>query len=320
MTGSTPRWQIILGFATVYILWGSTYLGIRFAIESIPPFLMAGSRFLLSGFLLYAWARIRGAPKPTRRHWAVAAIIGLLLPFIGNGAVVWSEQHVPSGMVSLLVATTPVWMVLVDWASPDGTRPGGPVIIGVITGLAGLALLIGPSEILGGGRVDLLSATVLVVGSVCWAVGSVYSKHASQPSSPLLAIGMQMLAGGALLSLLSIAVGEPRHFDISRVSGKSLFWFVYLFVFGSMIGYTTYIWLLSKAPPAKVATYAYVNPLVAIVLGNLAAGEPITRRMLIAAVTILGAVAVITLVPPSPPETQDAARSRAPIPERSPSP
>jgi drug/metabolite transporter (DMT)-like permease len=300
LTESTPRWQVILGFATVYLLWGSTYLGIRFAIESIPPFLMGGSRFLISGFLLYVWARLRGAPKPTLQHWKVAAVIGFLLPFIGNGAVVWSEQHVPSGMVSLLVATTPVWMVLVDWASPNGRRPAGPVIFGVITGLIGLVLLIGPSEILGGGRVDLLSATALMIGSICWAAGSVYSTHANQPSSPILAIGMQMIAGGAMLTLLSIAVGEPQHFDISRVTGKSLFWFVYLFVFGSMIGYTTYIWLLSKASAAKVSTYAYVNPLVAIVLGNLAAGEPITRRMLIAAATILSAVAVLTLVRSSP--------------------
>ena len=300
MTGATPRWQIVLGFATVYILWGSTYLGIRFAIESIPPFLMGGSRFLISGFLLYAWARLRGAARPTRQHWMIAAGIGFLLPFVGNGAVVWSEQHVPSGMVSLLVATTPVWMVLVDWATPHGKRPTWPVIVGVVVGLIGLALLIGPSEILGGGRVDPLSATVLMIGSICWAVGSVYSKNANQPSSPLLAIGMQMIAGGAMLTLLSIAVGEPQRFDVSRVTGKSLFWFIYLFIFGSMIGYTTYIWLLSKASPAKVSTYAYVNPLVAIVLGNLAAGEPITRRMLIAAATILGGVAMLTLVRASP--------------------
>ena len=284
----------------MYILWGSTYLGIRFAIESIPPFLMGGSRFLISGFLLYGWARMRGAEKPTRRHWIAAFIIGLLLPFVGNGAVIWSEQHVPSGMVSLLVATTPVWMVLVDWASPGGRRPTGAVIAGVVIGLIGLALLIGPSEILGGGRVDVLSATALMIGSICWAAGSVYSKHANQPTSPLLAIGMQMIAGGVLLSLLSISVGEPQRFAISQVTGKSLFWFVYLFVFGSMIGYTTYIWLLSKASPAKVSTYAYVNPLVAIVLGNVAAGEPITRRMLIAAATILGGVAMLTLVRSAP--------------------
>ena len=296
----TPKWQVILGFATVYILWGSTYLGIRFAIESIPPFLMGGSRFLISGFLLYGWARMRGAGKPTRQHWMAAFVIGLLLPFVGNGAVIWSEQHVPSGMVSLLVATTPVWMVLVDWASPGGKRPTGAVIAGVVIGLIGLALLIGPSEILGGGRVDVLSATALMIGSICWAAGSVYSKHANQPSSPLLAIGMQMIAGGVLLSLLSISVGEPQRFDISQVTAKSAFWFVYLFVFGSMIGYTTYIWLLSKASPAKVSTYAYVNPLVAIVLGNVAAGEPITRRMLIAAATILGGVAMLTLVRSAP--------------------
>ena len=297
---ATPRWQVILGFATVYILWGSTYLGIRFAIETIPPFLMAGSRFLVSGFLLYGWARMRGAEKPTAQHWKVALLIGLLLPFIGNGAVVWSEQHVPSGMVSLLVATTPVWMVLIDWWSPGGKRPTVAVVVGVVVGLAGLALLIGPSEILGGGRVDVLSASVLTLGSICWAVGSVYSKHANQPSSPILAIGMQMIAGGVLLSVLSLAVGEPQRFDIARVTGKSLFWFIYLFIFGSMIGYTTYIWLLSKASPARVSTYAYVNPLVAIVLGNVAANEPITRRMLIAAVTILGAVAMLTLVRSTP--------------------
>ncbi len=296
---NTPRWQILLGFATIYIIWGSTYLGIRFALETIPPFMMGGTRFLLSGMLLYVWARMRGAERPQARHWIVAAVLGLLLPFVGNGAVVWAEQHVASGLVSLLVATTPVWMVLVEWARPNGVRPTMPVIFGVIIGLVGLVLLIGPSDLLGGGQVDLLSAAVLMFGSICWATGSVYSRYASVPKSPLLGIGMQMMVGGGLLMLLAASVGELSTFDSSGVSGKSLFWFFYLFVFGSMIGYTTYIWLLSKAPPAKVATYSYVNPLVAILLGNVAAGEPVTKRMLIAAVTILGAVAAITLIRPA---------------------
>ena len=295
----TPRWQILLGFATIYIIWGSTYLGIRFAIETIPPFLMGGSRFFLSGVLLYVWARARGAEKPTARHWKVAAILGFLLPFVGNGAVVWSEQHVASGLVSLLVATTPVWMVLVEWARPDGKRPTLPVVVGVITGLLGLALLIGPSDILGGGQVHIPSAMVLMFGSICWAVGSVYARYAAVPKSPLLGIGMQMIIGGVLLTLLSAFSGEMATFSVSGISTKSLMWWVYLLIFGSMIGYTTYIWLLSKATPAKVSTYSYVNPLVAIVLGNLVASEPVTKRMLIAAATILGAVATITLVKPA---------------------
>lgn len=301
---TAPRWQVLLGFATIYIIWGSTYLGIRFAIETIPPFMMGGTRFLISGLLLYMFARARGAESPTRKHWMVASILGLLLPAIGNGAVVWSEQHVASGLVSLLVATTPVWMVLVEWARPDGKRPTLPVIVGVITGLLGLALLIGPSDILGGGEVDILSAVVLTLGSICWAFGSVYARHATVPKSPLLGIGMQMIVGGALLMALSASVGELNTFDVAAVSKHSFIWFVYLLIFGSMIGYTTYVWLLSQAAPAKVSTYAYVNPVVAILLGNLVASEPITKRMLIAAATILGAVATITLVKPAAPREE----------------
>jgi drug/metabolite transporter (DMT)-like permease len=285
---------VVAAFAAVYVVWGSTYLAILFAIETIPPFLMAGARFLVSGAALYAWTRSRGAPRPTRANWRAAAVVGAFLLVGGNGGVAWSEQRVPSGLAALLVATVPLWMVLLDWWRGGGARPTGRTWAGIAVGFLGLGILVGPAELLGGGAADPLGAGVLVLASVLWAIGSVDSRRAALPESPFQATAMEMLAGGALLVLVGSATGEWGRFDPAAVSGRSLLALAYLIAFGSCVGFTAYIWLLRHVEVAKVSTYAYVNPVVAVFLGWLLAGEPVTARTLAAAAVIVVAVAFIT--------------------------
>jgi drug/metabolite transporter (DMT)-like permease len=287
------RARILAAFAAIYLIWGSTYLGIAIAIQTTPPFVMAGVRFIIAGLVLYAWMRLRGAQRPTRANWIAATIVGGLLLLGGNGAVVWAEQRVPSGIAALLVATLPVWLVLLDWARPKGTRPSGLVLGGLALGLVGVGALVGPASLMGGSRIDVLGALVLMGGSISWAAGSLYSKQAALPASSALGMAMQMLAGGALLLLAGTVAGEWSAVDIGAISPASAGAILYLIVFGSLIGFTAYMWLLRVAPPARVATYAYVNPVVAVFLGWLVLGEPISARTVLAAAIIVGAVALI---------------------------
>ena len=288
------RTRIVLAFAAVYVIWGSTYLAIRFAIETIPPALMAGTRFVIAGAILYVWARAAGAPRPTRAHWRAAIVVGALLLLAGNGAVVWAEQTVPSGLAALLAATTPIWMVLIDWLHHGGERPTRLTTAGLVLGLAGILVLVEPGS-LGGGAVDAVGALALLAGSLAWALGSLYSRHAAMPASPLMATGIEMLAGGVMLLVAGLASGEWRHFALAAVSMRSALGLAYLITFGAIIGFTAYIWLLDVVSPARVSTYAYVNPVVAVFLGWAFAGEPITARTLIAAAVIIGAVGMIAL-------------------------
>lgn len=298
-TASTPpaRAKVLVAFALVYVIWGSTFLAIRYAIETLPPFLMAGGRFLVAGSVLYAWARLRGAAPPTRRHWASAAVIGALLLLTGNGLVVWAEQRVPSGAASLFIATEPLWIVLLDWLSGHGARPSKRVAVGVALGLAGVSLLVQPASLVGGGAIDALGAAALLTAAFSWAAGSLYSRRAHLPPAPLLATAMQLLAGGVLLAAAAALTGELAAFHPHAASTRSLLAVLYLAVFGSLVGYTAYIWLLKVEKPSRVATYAYVNPVVAVLLGWLVAGEPLTPRTIAAAFTIIAAVVMITLVP-----------------------
>jgi drug/metabolite transporter (DMT)-like permease len=286
--------KIFSAFAAVYLIWGSTYLAIRFAIETIPPFLMAGFRFAVAGAVLYIGARLAGAKKPSRIHWGTTTVIGGLLISIGNGALVWAEQRVPSGLASLLVATVPIWMVLLDWAWRDGRRPSSWVMTGLGLGFAGLALLLGPERLQGIGRIDPVGGTVLILGSIAWAVGSLYSLRAALPDSRLLATAMEMLMGGALLLAAGLMTGEATRLQLGEVSLRSAVSLVYLILFGSLVGFTAYIWLLNATTPARASTYAYVNPVVAVFLGWLLAGEPLSMRTILAAAVIVSAVAVIT--------------------------
>lgn len=288
------RGSVVAGFVSVYLIWGSTYLAIRYAIETLPPLLMAGTRFLVAGTILYAWVRLRRGERPDRNHWAPAAIVGGLLLLCGNGALSWSEQRIPSGLAALIVASVPVWMVLLDALGPRGSPPRRGVVAGLVFGFTGLALLVGPRQLAGGERVDLVGAGVLLAGSISWAVGSLYSRSARLPASPLLATAMEMLAGGALLVFVGAMTGETGRLDLSAVSPRSIVAVAYLIMFGSLVGFTTYIWLLRVSTPARVSTYAYVNPVVALFLGWGLGGEPLTGRTLLAAATILAAVALIT--------------------------
>jgi drug/metabolite transporter (DMT)-like permease len=313
---SASTGRIVAAFAAIYIVWGSTYLAIRFAIETLPPFLMAGTRFLVAGALLYAYARARGIARPSAVHWRSATIVGGFLLLGGNGGVVWAEQHVASGIAALLVATVPVWMVLFDWLRPGGARPGRGVLAGLVLGMAGIAILVGPAELAGSGRIHAGGAAVLVMASLFWAVGSIWSRHLPLPR-PTLAIAMEMVAGGALLLAFATLVGEPWRLDPGAASLRSVLALLYLIVFGSLIGFTAYIWLLGVVSAARVSTYAFVNPVVAVFLGWALAAEPITVRVLLAAAVIIAAVMVITLArarQPSPvverPATTGAVRER----------
>jgi drug/metabolite transporter (DMT)-like permease len=305
--------RVAVALGAVYLIWGSTYLAIRFAIETIPPFLMAGARYLTAGALLYGWSRLRGAPRPSLVHWRSAGIIGALLLLLGNGGVVWSEQRVSSGLVALLVSTEPLWIVLLVWFRDRGQRPGGRVIAGLLLGCAGLVLLVRPGSSSGG--LDPLGVVAVLIASLSWAWGSVYSQRAKLPSSPLLSTAMQMLAGGALLLLAATLTGEPAHFALAQVSTRSLLSLAYLVVFGAIIAFTAYVWLLRAAPPVLVSTYAYVNPVVAVLLGWALAGEPLARGTLVAAAVILTGVALISSAQGKkgePAETERPAREPEP--------
>ena len=292
---AAERIEIVLAFAAIYVIWGSTYLAIRFAIETVPPLMMAAVRFLIAGTLLYAWVRARGTPAPRRDEWRATTIVGGLMLLGGNGAVVWAEQRVPSGVTALLVALVPLWMVLLEWARRGGVRPDGRTIAGLALGLGGLAVLVGPEQVLGGGHVDHAGAVVLALGSLSWAAGSLYSRHAHLPAVPMLATAMEMLGGGVLLLLAAGARGEWPQVSLAAISLRSALSVGYLVVFGSLVAFTAYIWLLRATTPARVSTYAYVNPVVAMLLGWALAGEPLAPRTLLAAAIIITAVAMITL-------------------------
>lgn len=287
--------RILLAFAAVYLVWGSTYLFIKYAIETIPPFVLGATRFLASGGLLYAIARLRGGAHPSARDWRSAAVTGVLMLGLGNGAVVWSEQSVPSGVVALIVSTVPIWIVLLDWLRPRGVRPRTSVFAGLALGFVGMVILIGPRAIMGEGHVDAVGALVLFIGSMGWALGTILSKGSKRSGSPLAYSALQMLAAAAAMLITSFVFNEPAQFMLGAVSLRSMLSWVYLVLAGSVIGYTAYIYLLGVVSAAKAATYAYVNPIIAVLLGWAFANEPISVRTLVAAAVILGGVAIITI-------------------------
>ena len=304
---------VAAAFAVVYVVWGSTYLAIRFGVETIPPFLMAGTRHLTAGLLLYGWLRMRGGAKPERRHWKTAAVIGGLLLLGGNGLVTWAEQRVPSGLAALIVSSVPIWMAVLEGIEKK-TRPSGLVILGLLLGVSGIALLVAPARFGGNGHVNLLGAAALLMAALSWSFGSLYSRRADLPSSTLMATAMEMIAGGTILWVAGLVLGEGGRLHLSAISARSALSLAYLIVFGSLLGFTAYIWLLKVSTPARVSTYAYVNPIVAVLLGAAIAGEAITTRILVAALVIVGAVALIINA------RSRASAAAAPPPEAEPSP
>ena len=289
---TAPAWGVVAAFAAVYVIWGSTYLGIRYAVESIPPFLMAGTRNLAAGLLLYALARARRDAPPSLIEWRDATIAGGLMLALGNGGVTWAEQVIPSGVAALLVALTPVWMVLLDWLRPGGTRPRPFVVAGLMVGFLGVALLAR-----GGGNHSSPAydwgVAALMMASMGWACGSIFNRQARKPASPLLGVAMQMIAGGTLMLGFAVARGEGAQFSIDRVTWLSAVAWLYLTAAGSMVGYTAYVWLLHASTPARVATYAYVNPFIAVVLGCTIGHETFTHELFGAGALIITAVILI---------------------------
>jgi drug/metabolite transporter (DMT)-like permease len=291
--GSPGRAAIVIAFAAIYLIWGSTYLAIRFAVETLPPFLMLFARFFTAGVLMYAFLRWRGVPRPAAREWFGAAVVGGLLLLGGTGAVGWAEQWIDSGLAALIVAIVPVWMVVLDWIGPQKRRPTGAVIAGLVLGLVGVAVLVGPVDLSGGGRMQFIGSAVVVFGTLSWATGSVYGSHLPHPSSPWMSAALQMTAGGILLLLFGTAMGEWSRLDPGQMSALSLGALAYLIVFGSLIAFAAYVFLLRYEPPARVGSYAYVNPVVAVFLGWALAAEPVTPRTIVAAAIILTGVVLI---------------------------
>ena len=288
--------KIWLPLLLIYIIWGSTYLAIRFAVSTIPPFLMAGTRFLVAGMILYAWRRLAGDAAPTRRQWFSSAVTGLLLLFGGNGLLSLAEQQAPSGIAALIIGSVPLWMAVIEAFRPGGVRPNLLGALGLLIGFAGIVLLVGPS-FLGGANAEIhpLAIGILIAAALSWSLGSIYSRSADLPASSLLATGMEMLAGGLGLFLAASLKGEWHALLLPRVAASSWIGLAYLTVFGSMVGFTAYAWLLRAAPLPLVSTYAYVNPLVAILLGGLFAHELLNARILLAALVIVSSVVVINL-------------------------
>ncbi len=286
--------KIWIALVALYVVWGSTYLAIRFSVETIPPFLHAALRFLVSGTILYIWRRAAGDPAPTLSNWKSTAIVGAALLLGGNGLVGWAEQRVPSGIAALMISTSPFWLVLFEALRAGGAKPTWQAILGLIAGFGGVFILIGPAEFSGTkAGYDTFGIILLLLAPFFWSMGSIYAKGADMPKSTLLSTGMEMLAGAVALFLVSAVRGELNGFSFGLVSMRSWLGLAYLITFGSLIGFVSYGWLLHNAPISLMSTYAYVNPVVAVLLGNLLADEPLNGRILVAAAIIIGSVIFI---------------------------
>jgi drug/metabolite transporter (DMT)-like permease len=286
--------KFIAAFAAVYLIWGSTYLAIKLAIATIPPFLMLSFRFIPAGLLLYALLRLLGTPAPTRREWLAAAGVGTLMLAGGVGAVAWAERSIHSGLAALLVAAVPMWMVLLDWIGPARRRPTRRVLIGLAVGFLGVGLIVGPAWE-GAGMAGVAAVAAVMFGTLCWAIGSVYSRYLSLPQSSFMASAIEMIAAGGSLFLLAVLFGDTRAFDPSIVSRESALAVGYLIVFGSFIAYAAYVWLLHHTTPARVSSYAFVNPLVAMLLGVWLGDESFGLMAVVAAALVVTSVALVTL-------------------------
>jgi drug/metabolite transporter (DMT)-like permease len=293
-TDNNNALKIGLAFAAIYIIWGTTYLAIRVAVDTIPPFIMAGTRFVIAGVAVFAVLRARGVAMPTRIHWRSAAVVGAFMLVGGNGFVTWSEQQVPSGIAALVVATVPLWMVLFDWLLFGNIRPGKRTAAGLVLGFFGLSLLIGPRLAQGTAGISWLSWLILFLAPVLWSYGSLHSRRANLPENTFMSVSLEMAAGGVLLLLAGLLTGEASELNVGQISSRSLLAMLYLTIFGSIIALTAYVWLLKTVQASRVATYTYVNPVIAVFLGWLLLGEAINSQMLAAAGIIFMAVILIT--------------------------
>jgi drug/metabolite transporter (DMT)-like permease len=284
---------LVAAFAAIYLVWGSTYLAIRYAVETFPPLLMMGVRHLIAGALLYGWVRWRGTPAPRLREWLHPVLIGTMLFLGGHGSLAWAEQRVPSGIAALLVATLPMWIVVLARIRGTERKLSGRALAGLILGFVGVAVLFGPDAWRHNGELNLVGAGAVLFGTFIWAAGTIYMRSVKMPESPVLSSAMQMLAGGASLMIAAALTGEASRFHLAAVTTRSWLALAYLIVFGSIIAFTAYSWLHMVASPSRVATYAYVNPVVAVLIGWALASEPIGVFTVIAMVVILVGVGLV---------------------------
>ncbi|HVV49860.1 MAG TPA: EamA family transporter [Polyangia bacterium] len=284
----------ILAFAAIYVIWGSTYLAIRVGVRSLPPFLMAGCRFVTAGSILYAILRARGVSAPTRAEWGRGALAGLLMLTAGNGLVTWAETRIESSLAALLIAGVPVYVALLDWLRPGGVAPERRVWIGISLGGIGMALLVMRGGASGHESSGLAVAALLLSG-LSWAAGSLYSRYGAMNPNPLMAAAQQMIAGGSAQLLLAVALGEPERMSLATLSGPGIAAFGYLTLIGSLVAFSAFGWLVKTSTPARLSTTAYVNPVVAVILGWALLGETLAPRALAGAALIVCSVAVMTL-------------------------
>lgn len=297
MRDRPSRFAILAAYAAIYFVWGSTYLGIRFTVETMPPFLSGGLRFLAAGAALFAWAWLRGAERPTSAGWLNAAKLASIMILLGYGGVMWAEQVVPSGIAALIISVEPLWFFVLDWLVFRSARPRLKEWAGLALGFAGtLYLAFGEGgasfEAVPGYRIGTF---VIFISTLAWVFGSLLSRKTRIADSTLLGTGMQMLAGGIFLTASGLALGEGSRFLLSQITLKSWLALAYLSVFGSIVAFTAFVWLLKFEPASRVSTHAFVNPVVAVFLGWILGGEQITSRMLVAAVVIVFSVTLITL-------------------------
>ena len=300
---------IAIAFAMVYFFWGSTFIAVSYGVETIPPLMLVGIRQLIAGIVLYPLARFRSKEKPALQDWLSGALIGGLLFIGGNGSIAWAEAKLtPTNITAVMVAMVPLWMALMDWLRPGGPRPTVRIWAALGIGVVGVSLLMSPHIPFIGGAGATVSPTcglVLFAGSLCWAAGSIFSRHLKLPRSLMLSTSIFLIAGGLMVFIASFALGEFRNFDVLHISLRSWLAALYLVIFGSIVGLSAYAYLLRNVQPARVATYAYINPIVAVILGWIFAHETVSVRMLIAAAIILGAV-VMVITAPHAPATEEA--------------
>jgi len=295
VTVRPPAWKVLLAFAIIYFVWGSTFLAIRVGVKEVPPFLLAALRFLLAGIFLYGWMRLKGTPAPSRREWASALLQGTLIFAIDYGCVFWAEQRVPSGLTAVVLATIPVFITLFEIAILRTQRLTLGLSVALIVGIFGVAVLTNDSLSLGEVPIDRKGAIAILVASFAWSLATIISRKLPLPDSKPMSAAAQMLAGGVQLLALSLFAGEFKGFQVQAVSGVAWFSLFYLVVAGSIVGFTAYVWLLHYESPTKVGTYAYVNPVIAVTIGWLAGDESVGLRTLLGTLLVLTSVITITM-------------------------
>jgi len=306
-TAFQPRaWKALLAFAIIYFVWGSTFLAIRVGVREVPPFLLAGLRFLVAGLVLYLWMRARGTPSPTWRQWGAATVLATLIFVLDYGLLFWAEKRVPSGIAAVMMATIPVFMAIAEIVVLRTQRLTLRLALALLVGLAGVGVLVGPSVSLGEAPVDTTGACALIIAAISWSVAASLSRRLPSPASKVMSSGTQMLAGGVLLLLAAVALGEFRGFHPQAVSRGAWLSLAYLIVAGSIIGFTAYVWLIHHESPTKVGTYAYVNPVVAVLVGYFLGGEAIGPRTIVGTLLVLVSVVVITITPKPAPELKSS--------------